>query len=608
MTGLTDAVGRATSRAASYAAICILSVCTGTLAANAETRSLKFYHLHTHEKEEITYKRNGRYLPDGLKKINWILRDWRQKKPVNMDPRLLDLVWEAYRQSGSSSYIQVICGYRSSDTNGMLRSRTAGVAKESQHVLGKALDFTLPDVPLAKLRAIGLKMQVGGVGFYPKSGSPFVHFDVGNVRHWPKMSRKELMAVFPNGNTLHVPSDGKPLPGYEQALASYKSRKSGDSIQIANVSEGSGGSSSGKSLLARLFGGGGADEEEDNAEATVAPTRASPAQQIMKPAASPRKAVEEPVVVAAAAPTPKRDVLPNGVPLPIRDTFDTTAPKSPVPPAALTGEAKPEPVQVAALDISRVPLPSAAPVRESSVIAQAMKVPVPTAPVAPDSETVLAALASAPAEDVAAKDGQLAYSVPTPRSRPPFASVLRDIPVPAAPSVAELAAPAVETAAPIATSLASAAIATAQTHAVATLAREAAPPHSASARRAADDKVLLASLAPAKRNPAPVAVKLPVPEGKTGRFKRDINAATGTSAARVVQQAISDKVRMADLVTDPNARHEVRAMIHPNASSLVRNTPTSVLATGFTSDPITSYSTDRFAGSAVNFMPMIKVD
>ncbi|TIQ89922.1 MAG: DUF882 domain-containing protein, partial [Mesorhizobium sp.] len=193
--------------------------------ASAQTRSLKLYNLHTKEKAEIVFKRGGRYDQAGLKKINVILRDWRRNEPTKMDPRLLDLVWEAYRQSGATDYIQVVCGYRSSSTNSMLRSRSRGVAKKSQHTLGRAMDFYIPGVPLKKLRDIGLRMQGGGVGYYPRSGSPFVHMDVGNVRHWPGISRQELARVFPNGKTLHVPSDGKPLPGYSQALASYKARK-----------------------------------------------------------------------------------------------------------------------------------------------------------------------------------------------------------------------------------------------------------------------------------------------------------------------------------------------------------------------------------------------
>ncbi len=107
----------------------------------------------------------------------------------------------------------------------MLRSRSRGVAENSQHMLGKAIDFYIPGVSLAKLRAIGMKLQVGGVGFYPTSGSPFVHMDTGNVRHWPRMSRQELLALFPDGKTLDIPRDGKPLPGYAEALADYQSRQ-----------------------------------------------------------------------------------------------------------------------------------------------------------------------------------------------------------------------------------------------------------------------------------------------------------------------------------------------------------------------------------------------
>ncbi|RAI32807.1 hypothetical protein CH341_32045, partial [Rhodoplanes roseus] len=93
----------------------------------------------------------------------------------------------------------------------MLRSRSSGVAKRSQHTAGKAMDFFIPGVPLEKLRKIASKKQVGGVGYYPTSGSPFVHLDVGSVRHWPRMTRRQLLALFPDGKTLHIPSDGKPL-------------------------------------------------------------------------------------------------------------------------------------------------------------------------------------------------------------------------------------------------------------------------------------------------------------------------------------------------------------------------------------------------------------
>jgi uncharacterized protein YcbK (DUF882 family) len=205
----------------------VVACCALSFTARAETRTLKIYHVHLNERSEITFKKNGKYLRDGLNKLNYALRDWRRNEPTKMDPRLFDTVWEAYERTGANGYINVIGGYRSQATNNMLRKRSKGVAEKSQHVLGKAMDFYIPGVSLKKLRNAGLQVQMGGVGYYPTSGSPFVHLDVGNIRHWPRMNRTELLAVFPSGKTVHVPTDGNPLPGYEIALAEAKNRKAG---------------------------------------------------------------------------------------------------------------------------------------------------------------------------------------------------------------------------------------------------------------------------------------------------------------------------------------------------------------------------------------------
>jgi len=209
--------------------------------AEGDTRTLSFHHVHTGEDLTITFKRDGRYVPSALQKLDWFMRDWRKAKETNMDPRLFDLLWQVYRESGASKPIEVICGYRSPGTNAMLRRRSSGVANHSQHVLGKAMDFFIPDVPLAKLRALGLHLERGGVGFYPTSGSPFVHMDVGLVRHWPTIPRQLLVKIFPNGRTVHIPADGKPLRNYAAALADVERRgnapnqRSLDAAQAAGV-------------------------------------------------------------------------------------------------------------------------------------------------------------------------------------------------------------------------------------------------------------------------------------------------------------------------------------------------------------------------------------
>jgi uncharacterized protein YcbK (DUF882 family) len=201
--------------------------------AEGDTRTISMHHMHTSEDVTITFKRDGRYDEAALEKLNWFLRDWRKEQETRMDPHLIDLVWEVQREAGSKEPIWVVCGYRSPETNAMLRRHSNGVARFSQHILGHAMDFYIPGVPLEQLRAIGLRLQRGGVGFYPTSGSPFVHMDTGGIRHWPRMTREQLVRVFPDGRTVHIPTDGKPLPGYALALADIKNR--GDSPSDASL-------------------------------------------------------------------------------------------------------------------------------------------------------------------------------------------------------------------------------------------------------------------------------------------------------------------------------------------------------------------------------------
>jgi uncharacterized protein YcbK (DUF882 family) len=207
-------------------------------AADNDTRTLTLHHVHTGETITVTYMRDGEYDRVALKKLDWFLRDWRRSEETRMDPHLFNVLWRAYRDTGATKPIEIICGFRAPGTNAFLRARSGGVARYSQHILGKAIDFFIPGVPLAKLRAVGLKMQRGGVGFYPRSGSPFVHLDVGTVRHWPGISRAQLVKIFPHGRTVHIPNDGKPLPGYAEALAEIERRgnvPNGRSLKLARA-------------------------------------------------------------------------------------------------------------------------------------------------------------------------------------------------------------------------------------------------------------------------------------------------------------------------------------------------------------------------------------
>jgi uncharacterized protein YcbK (DUF882 family) len=243
--------------------------------ANGDTRTLSFEHTHRDDRITVTFKRDGRYDEEGLKQLNHFLRDWRNHEETRMDPQLFDILWEIQREVGTTEAIHIISSYRSPATNSMLRRRSRGVAKFSQHMLGKAIDFKIPGVPIEDLRAAGLRLQRGGVGYYPGS---FVHVDVGSVRHWPRMTHDQLARVFPNGKTVHIPSNGQPLKNYELALAEVRRRGSTPSAtslgaaREAGIQTADAGASAGKgrTFLAKLLGIGKDDDEEEGESATPA--------------------------------------------------------------------------------------------------------------------------------------------------------------------------------------------------------------------------------------------------------------------------------------------------------------------------------------------------
>jgi hypothetical protein len=106
----------------------------------------------------------------------------------------------------------------------MLRRRSKAVSKYSQHMAGRAMDLFLPGVDIARVRATAMRLEHGGVGFYPSSADSFIHLDVGSVRAWPRMSRGQLLALFPDGKTVHLPNRGPPLARYEEARAELLAR------------------------------------------------------------------------------------------------------------------------------------------------------------------------------------------------------------------------------------------------------------------------------------------------------------------------------------------------------------------------------------------------
>ena len=149
-------------------------------------RELAFFNTHTGERLTATYCCDGAYQPEALHKIDVILRDFRANEIKPIDPALLDLLHELQGTLGSDAPYHVISGYRSAQTNALLRAQGggagSGVASGSMHVFGKAIDIRIPGVKLADLREAARSLKLGGVGFYPSSN--FVHVDTGRVRYW----------------------------------------------------------------------------------------------------------------------------------------------------------------------------------------------------------------------------------------------------------------------------------------------------------------------------------------------------------------------------------------------------------------------------------------
>jgi uncharacterized protein YcbK (DUF882 family) len=165
-------------------AAAVASFATPALAAfsGASFRSIALRNLHTGEHLNVEYWVNGRYVKDALGEINFHLRDFRTGDVHPIDPRLLDLLYVLHRQLRTREPYQVISGYRSPETNAMLHEESSGVALNSLHMQGMAVDIRVPGRPLKSLRAAAVRLRRGGVGYYPHSD--FIHVDVGRVRYW----------------------------------------------------------------------------------------------------------------------------------------------------------------------------------------------------------------------------------------------------------------------------------------------------------------------------------------------------------------------------------------------------------------------------------------
>jgi uncharacterized protein YcbK (DUF882 family) len=145
-------------------------------------RTLRMYNTHTGESLRSVFWAEGQFIPDALKDINKLLRDHRNDKIAEMDPKLIVLLNDVSDKFGDNQVLHIISGYRSPESNAKLAAASNGVARHSMHMDGKAIDIRLPGKNLAQLHKAAMSMKAGGVGYYPDS--QFVHMDTGRVRYW----------------------------------------------------------------------------------------------------------------------------------------------------------------------------------------------------------------------------------------------------------------------------------------------------------------------------------------------------------------------------------------------------------------------------------------
>ncbi|UCD35189.1 MAG: DUF882 domain-containing protein [Nitrospiraceae bacterium] len=145
-------------------------------------KKLALYNAHTEEHLETVFWKNGAYQPEALAKINHLLRDVRSGEETEIHTELLDLLHALQKRLKCQEPFFIVSGYRTPLTNALLRQHKKGVAKNSLHMYGMAADLRLPGYSLRAVRETAITLQMGGVGYYPRS--QFIHVDVGEPRYW----------------------------------------------------------------------------------------------------------------------------------------------------------------------------------------------------------------------------------------------------------------------------------------------------------------------------------------------------------------------------------------------------------------------------------------
>lgn len=145
-------------------------------------KTLHLHNVHTGESIKATFWAKDHYVESEIRRLNYFLRDYRINKSAYMDHNLFNLLYAIQLVGDTKKPVEILSGYRSVQTNEQLRKHSKGVAKHSYHTLARAIDFNIKDRYLKDTLKVARKLEVGGVGYYPRSG--FIHVDTGPVRFW----------------------------------------------------------------------------------------------------------------------------------------------------------------------------------------------------------------------------------------------------------------------------------------------------------------------------------------------------------------------------------------------------------------------------------------
>ncbi len=180
--GLTRRALLGAFAATTVAAAPTYSSAFGFLRGAGDIRRLRMYSGRTGESLDMIYWIEGKYIKDALNEVTLFMRDWRNNKTLGIDARTVDIMTAAHNLMDTSEPYMLLSGYRSAETNAMLRSRSSGVARNSLHLSGQAADLRLQSRSVSQMARAAAACAAGGVGRY--SSSDFVHMDCGAVRTW----------------------------------------------------------------------------------------------------------------------------------------------------------------------------------------------------------------------------------------------------------------------------------------------------------------------------------------------------------------------------------------------------------------------------------------